>query len=90
MESLQKCCCGTGGDYNFDFVKFCGRSGVPVCEDPSQRLSWDGVHFTQAAYKVMASWLINDILPQLQRFQSSYKNSMLRATSPEGKLLKAP
>ncbi|KAM7482276.1 hypothetical protein LguiB_006859 [Lonicera macranthoides] len=71
MESLQKCCCGTGGDYNFDFVKFCGRSGVPVCEDPSQRLSWDGVHFTQAAYKVMASWLINDILPQLQCFQSS-------------------
>ncbi|KAM7481951.1 hypothetical protein LguiB_006534 [Lonicera macranthoides] len=71
MESLQKGCCGTGGDYNFDLAKFCGSPGVPVCNDPSQRLSWDGVHFTQAAYKVMASWLINDILPQLQCFQSS-------------------
>ncbi|KAM7481953.1 hypothetical protein LguiB_006536 [Lonicera macranthoides] len=71
IESLQKGCYGTGGDYNFDLAKFCGGPGVPVCDDPSQRLSWDGVHFTQAAYKVMASWLINDILPQLQCFQSS-------------------
>ncbi|KAM7481944.1 hypothetical protein LguiB_006527 [Lonicera macranthoides] len=71
VESLQKCCCGTGGDYNYDYAKVCGAPEVPVCEDPSRLLSWDGIHFTQAAYKMMASWIINDILPQLQCFRSS-------------------
>ncbi|KAM7481945.1 hypothetical protein LguiB_006528 [Lonicera macranthoides] len=71
MESLQKCCCGTGGDYNYDFTKFCGAPEVPVCADPSRRISWDEVHFTQAAYKLMTGWIINDIFPQLECFQSA-------------------
>ncbi|KAM7478632.1 hypothetical protein LguiA_026845 [Lonicera macranthoides] len=35
MDSIQKCCCGTGGDYNYDVAKFCGAPEVPVCADPS-------------------------------------------------------
>ncbi|XP_057465115.1 acetylajmalan esterase-like [Actinidia eriantha] len=65
-ESAQKACCGTGGDFNFNLAKMCGAPGVPVCSNPSQVISWDGVHLTQAAYKIMAGWLIHDILPKLQ------------------------
>ncbi|XP_022998969.1 acetylajmalan esterase-like [Cucurbita maxima] len=63
--SLQKSCCGIGGEYNFDLMKTCGVSGVSVCSNPDDRVSWDGVHLTQKAYKFMADWLIHDILPQL-------------------------
>ena len=65
-ESAQKACCGTGGDYNFSLARMCGAPGVLVCSDPSQVISWDGVHLTQAAYKIMAGYLIHDILPKLQ------------------------
>ena len=65
-ESAQKACCGTGGDYNFSLARMCGAPRVPVCPNPSQVISWDGVHLTQAAYQIMAGWLIHDILPKLQ------------------------
>ncbi|XP_022998965.1 acetylajmalan esterase-like [Cucurbita maxima] len=63
--SLQKSCCGIGGDYNFSLMKMCGVGGVSVCSNPDERVSWDGIHLTQNAYKFMAYWLIHDILPQL-------------------------
>ncbi|CAN4077146.1 unnamed protein product [Withania somnifera] len=64
-NSLQKACCGIGGDYNYDRSKKCGAPGVPVCVDPSTHFSWDGLHLTQAAYRWAARWLINDMLPKL-------------------------
>ncbi|XP_059313131.1 acetylajmalan esterase-like [Lycium ferocissimum] len=64
-NSLQKACCGEGGDYNYDVSKKCGAPGVPVCVDPSTYISWDGIHSTQEAYKWLARWLIPDMLPQL-------------------------
>ncbi|OMO92509.1 Lipase, GDSL [Corchorus olitorius] len=65
-ESIQRACCGIGGDYNFNITKMCGVSGVPVCSNPDKSLSWDGAHLTQQAYKFMARWLIYDIYPKLQ------------------------
>ncbi|XP_015875017.1 GDSL esterase/lipase At5g03980-like isoform X1 [Ziziphus jujuba] len=64
-SSLLKSCCGIGGDYNFSLAKRCGASGVPVCSNPDQRISWDGVHPTQKAYHYMSDWLIRDLLPRL-------------------------
>ncbi|XVF64813.1 hypothetical protein PTKIN_Ptkin09bG0196700 [Pterospermum kingtungense] len=64
-KSIQKACCGTGGDYNFNIVKMCGTPGVQSCPNPHQHISWDGVHSTQSAYKFMAKWLIRRIYPQL-------------------------
>ncbi|KAK9291715.1 hypothetical protein L1049_019664 [Liquidambar formosana] len=64
VASVQKACCGIGGDYDFSLTKMCGNPGVPVCADPSSRISWDGIHLTQEAYKFMAGWLIGDILPK--------------------------
>ncbi|XP_040965707.1 GDSL esterase/lipase At5g03980-like [Gossypium hirsutum] len=56
--SLQKACCGIGGDYNYGLSSWCGDPKVPVCENPNERLSWDGVHLTQRAYELMATWLV--------------------------------
>ncbi|XP_019051605.1 PREDICTED: GDSL esterase/lipase At5g03980-like [Nelumbo nucifera] len=65
-KSLQKACCGTGGDYNFDLTKMCGAPGVPVCPDPETRVSWDGIHLTEKAYKYMADFLMHSIMPEIQ------------------------
>ncbi|CAK9309105.1 unnamed protein product [Citrullus colocynthis] len=63
--ALQKSCCGVGGNYDFSLMKMCGLPGVEVCPNPNERISWDGVHLTQKAYKFMAHWLIHDIFPKL-------------------------
>ncbi|XP_074379868.1 acetylajmalan esterase-like [Apium graveolens] len=65
-NSLQKACCGSGGEYNFSFKKICGLPGVAVCSNPNQRISWDGIHLTQQANKYMAAWLISNMSPMLQ------------------------
>ncbi|KAK3125540.1 hypothetical protein QOZ80_7BG0606270 [Eleusine coracana subsp. coracana] len=52
-------CCGHGGRYNFNLNIGCGGMAlvngtwvaVGACDDPSKRVSWDGVHFTEAANK---------------------------------------
>ncbi|GFZ07178.1 hypothetical protein Acr_19g0001150 [Actinidia rufa] len=63
---IRKACCGTGGDYNFDFTRICGTLEVPMCSDPNLYISFDGVHPTQHAYMLMSGWLIQDIFPKLQ------------------------
>ncbi|WVZ66513.1 hypothetical protein U9M48_015722 [Paspalum notatum var. saurae] len=59
-------CCGHGGRYNFDLNIGCGgrkqMNGTWVvvgsCEDPSKRVSWDGVHFTEAANKFVFDQIV--------------------------------
>jgi hypothetical protein len=31
----------------------CGNPGSSVCPDPSKYISWDGLHFTEATYKII-------------------------------------
>ncbi|KMT07930.1 hypothetical protein BVRB_6g145330 [Beta vulgaris subsp. vulgaris] len=58
-DEVQKTCCGIGNnEYNFNMTSMCGYNGVPVCKHPYERVSWDGVHMTQHAYKLMARWLL--------------------------------
>ncbi|XP_031259323.1 acetylajmalan esterase-like [Pistacia vera] len=64
--SVQKACCGVGGEYDFTVSKMCGTPGVPVCANPLERISWDGIHSTHKANYLMASWIIQDILPKFQ------------------------
>uniref|UniRef100_A0A0E0I2Y8 Esterase n=1 Tax=Oryza nivara TaxID=4536 RepID=A0A0E0I2Y8_ORYNI len=61
MDDPMLTCCGYGGGrYNFDDRVGCGGkvkvNGTWVvagksCDDPLKRVSWDGVHFTEAANK---------------------------------------
>uniref|UniRef100_A0ACD5W807 Uncharacterized protein n=1 Tax=Avena sativa TaxID=4498 RepID=A0ACD5W807_AVESA len=47
-------CCGGSAAYNFNMTAFCGAAGTTTCMDPSEYVSWDGVHFTEAANRRIA------------------------------------
>lgn len=63
-----RACCGYGGgQYNFDPRVFCGSSKeingslvtASACSDPSNYVSWDGIHATEAANKLITWAIIN-------------------------------
>ena len=63
-----KACCGYGGGaYNFDQNVYCGNSKsmngqtvtTAACGDPQNYVSWDGIHATEAANKIIASAVIS-------------------------------
>ncbi|MCO5559076.1 hypothetical protein L7F22_012668 [Adiantum nelumboides] len=62
-------CCGVGGYYNFNFMVRCGQSGElngqPVearpCSNPSTYMFWDGIHFTEAANRVIAQQFLRGL-----------------------------
>ncbi|GLT74596.1 hypothetical protein SLA2020_463840 [Shorea laevis] len=60
-------CCGHGGKYNFNNSRRCGAKitvgGKEIliansCKNPSVRVSWDGIHFTEAANH----WIFQQIM----------------------------
>ncbi|KAI4986598.1 hypothetical protein ZWY2020_010527 [Hordeum vulgare] len=57
-----KTCCGTGGGaYNFEIFSTCGSPEVPAaCAQPARYVNWDGVHMTEAMYKVVAGMFFRD------------------------------
>ncbi|CAN5962746.1 unnamed protein product [Sphagnum jensenii] len=67
-------CCGFGGPYNYNGKVMCGNNGtVPLSKgrtqfvnistalNPKEHIEWDGVHFTEATYKVIASFFLSDL-----------------------------
>ncbi|KAL8554196.1 hypothetical protein ACS0TY_002417 [Phlomoides rotata] len=65
-----KACCGYGGGvYNFRPDIFCGNSKeikghkitatAYACEDPHNYVSWDGIHLTENANKILANAILN-------------------------------
>ncbi|XP_020270659.1 GDSL esterase/lipase At4g01130-like [Asparagus officinalis] len=67
----NKACCGAGGGaYNFNPQVFCGNTkiinGINVtataCTDPGEYVSWDGIHATEAANKIIAQAVLNGSL----------------------------
>lgn len=54
-------CCGHGGEHNFTPNVVCGMTVndkgsnvfVGACQDPSKRITWDGIHYTEAANKAV-------------------------------------
>ncbi|WOH14030.1 hypothetical protein DCAR_0933546 [Daucus carota subsp. sativus] len=59
-------CCGNDGPSHIDSsTDGCGGSNVPVCSNPDRYINWDGVHFTQKAHSVLASWVVADLIPKL-------------------------
>ncbi|XP_057536248.1 acetylajmalan esterase-like [Amaranthus tricolor] len=67
QDGIEKACCGDGNNpYNYG-EKGCGSVGATVCEDPSKRLNWDGVHMTQHGYKCVVDSLVKQFVPALER-----------------------
>lgn len=58
-EGKLKACCGGGGPYNFNLSALCGQEGSKVCADPSEYANWDGIHLTEAFYRLVAMGLIH-------------------------------
>ncbi|MCD7451110.1 hypothetical protein HAX54_009558 [Datura stramonium] len=55
FKEVFKSCCGSGGGkLNFDVFNTCGSPSSSSCPDPSQYINWDGVHLTEAMYRL---WL---------------------------------
>ncbi|KGN45708.1 GDSL esterase/lipase At4g01130 [Cucumis sativus] len=68
LKYSTKACCGHGGGpYNFDPTILCGNSKkinnkiltATACSDPYNYVSWDGIHATEAANKLVALAILN-------------------------------
>ncbi|TVU44108.1 hypothetical protein EJB05_03541 [Eragrostis curvula] len=60
-EPFRTCCGSGGGAYNFDLFATCGSPEVTTaCAQPDKYVNWDGVHMTEAMYKVVASMFFQD------------------------------
>ncbi|KAL2951399.1 hypothetical protein AAZX31_19G047600 [Glycine max] len=53
-----RACCGKGEPYNLSAQIACGSLAATVCSNPLKYINWDGPHFTEAAYKLIAKGLI--------------------------------
>nr|KYP49947.1 GDSL esterase/lipase At1g28590 family [Cajanus cajan] len=53
-----KACCGKGEHYGFSDKIYCGSSAATVCSDPSKYINWDGPHFTEATYRLIAKGVV--------------------------------
>jgi len=56
---FQSCCGGGGGAYNFNLLRLCGTLGVVACSNPATYTNWDGIHLTEAAYKIASDFILN-------------------------------
>ncbi|XP_074585030.1 GDSL esterase/lipase At1g28600-like [Curcuma longa] len=54
-------CCGAPGmhSYNFNMHAKCDQNGSTVCSDISAHVSWDGLHMTEAAHRIIAQGWLN-------------------------------
>ncbi|KAI7734234.1 hypothetical protein M8C21_011547 [Ambrosia artemisiifolia] len=73
-----KACCGCGGPFNYNASARCGDESTILCDDPDTYVSWDGVHLTEAAYKIISMSLFQGL------FTTPRFYSLCHMTSTQG------
>ncbi|KAK8490629.1 hypothetical protein V6N11_035028 [Hibiscus sabdariffa] len=64
FKETLKACCGTGGPYSYNSSRSCGYPPLKSsCNNPFSYISWDGMHYTEAANK----WLANAVFEELMK-----------------------
>lgn len=62
FSSPLMACCGAGGPpYNYEPGAACGSARANACSKPEghRRVSWDGVHYTEAANRIIAEKILS-------------------------------
>lgn len=63
----------------------CGEEGSSVCSDPSRQISWDGIHLTEAGYRVIAGGLLGrHITPSITQACPELNWTVLGAAAGDG------
>ncbi|KAH8492907.1 hypothetical protein H0E87_022235 [Populus deltoides] len=58
-EPFMACCVSGGPPYNFEVFSTCGSSDASAYPNPSQYINWEGVHLTEAMYKVLSRMFLS-------------------------------
>lgn len=75
FSNTKESCCGGGGTYNFDLFDLCGTEGVLACSNPATYTNWDGIHLTEAAYKLSSDFIVNQPKYTIPHFSSLTENA---------------
>lgn len=72
--------CWVDENRSYYFPMPCGLPSTIVCDDPSKYVSWDGLHLTEATYKLMATNLMQGSFttPQFSILQQNSSTKLLQ------------
>ncbi|KAF8728773.1 hypothetical protein HU200_018051 [Digitaria exilis] len=73
-------CCGDGGPHNSGELISCNATSV-LCPDPSEHISWDGVHLTEAAYEFVARGVLHGNYAAPQSVKDAYNIGSMAASA---------